>query len=280
MATERNIGLTGRFWCAAATGLSLAFAVPAAWAGEQIPTEQSELSVGAEQAGGIGTGDFNVNLEAAEWNDGSDFWAIPDSGSNQSLSYFTPRLGTFQLGPSYLPSADIGAQPGDASGDDRNFALSVNLSETFGGVNVGLGGDISRARSSNLQHDSSLGLQPNSELERYGVNLNLGYGSFTVTGAYAREVTSNLIEGDIWDAGIAYDTGDWSFGLHYLYSQFEASSPAFQSEDEVRAISGEVTYSIGPGFSARAQLSHAQWEDSSGAVDYGTVGILGFSYNF
>ena len=53
-----------------------------------------------------------------------------------------------------------------------------------------------------------------------------------------------------------------------------------QSEDEVRAISGEVTYSIGPGFFARAQLSHAQWEDSSGAVDYGTVGILGFSYNF
>lgn len=283
MATRPKTGLAVGVWSSAAIGLTLTFAMPAAWAGESLSHERLEVTSEVEQGGAFGDGDFNVNLEAAEWNDGSGFWAFPESGADSSLPYFTPRLGSLQLGPSYLPSADLGVQESDPtgpSGDDRNFALSVNLSETIGGVNVGLGGDFRSARSQTFQYDPALGVQPDSQLRRYGVNLNLGYGSFTVTGAYAKEVTSNLIEGDIWDAGIAYDTGAWTFGVNYLYSQFEATSPAFRSDDEIRAISGEVSYSIGPGFHARAQLSHAQWENSTGAVEHGTVGILGFRYNF
>lgn len=270
--------LAPSLWSATALGLAVAFAAPVAGAGEPRSLDRLSGAPEAELAG-----DFNVNLEAAEWNDGSDFWRFSEGGASQGLSYFTPRLGALQLGPSYLPTAGQMAQESDPAGpdaDDRGFALRVNLSESFGDINVGLGGDFSRGQSQGLQYDPALGRPPDSELRHYGVNLNLGYGSFSVTGAYAREVSSNLVEGDIWDAGIAYGTGAWTFGVNYLYSQFEANSSAYQTEDEVRAISGEVSYSIGPGFYARAQLSHAQWEDSSGTLDRGTVGILGLRYNF
>lgn len=272
MANKRPRSLTIRS-SSAAVALGLLFGAHSAWAGESPTLDGLETETNQ-------VGDFNVNLDAAEWNDGSAFWDQP--GSGQGLSYFTPRLGALQLGPSYLPTANYAGLESDPTGpgDDQNFALRLNLTESFGDLNVGLGGDFSSTRQQSLQTDPALGLQSDSQLRRYGINLNLGYGGFTVTGAYAKEVTSNLIEGDIWDAGIAYDTGDWAFGVNYIYSYYEAASPAYRSEDEVQAISGEVTYSIGPGFYARAQLSHAQWEDRSGAVEYGTLGILGFRYNF
>ena len=279
MAAKKQPGVAARLSARTALVLGLVLVTAAARAGSDEPTIGDPLLLPDAEQGGS---DFSVNLSAAEWNDGSDFWRLPDRGAGTGLGFFTPRIGALPVGPSYFPSAGLGAPSlgGQTSGpDEGDFALSLNLSETIGAVNVGLGGGIHSSRIADTD-DTALGGASDDELRGYGINLNLGYGGFTVSGAYAREASGGLVDGDVWDAGIAYDTGSWAFGLNYLYSEFEASSPALQSEDEVQAISGEVSYSIGPGFSARAALSHAQWEDSSGDLTRGTLGILGLRYNF
>ena len=280
MAAKRQTGVTARLCARAALTLGLVLLPAMSHAGSEEPAIGDPLVLPQDEQE---SSDFTLNLSATEWNDGSSFWRLPERGAGAGFGAFTPRLGTLPVGPSYLPSAGLGAQPLDGQADGRDegdFALSLSLSDTIGPVNVGLGGGVISARLADADDGTALGGASDDELRSYGINLNLGYGGFAVSGAYAREASGGLVDGDVWDAGVAYDTGSWAFGLNYLYSEFEASSPALQAEDEVQAISGEVSYSIGPGFSARAALSHAQWEDSSGERTRGTLGILGLRYNF
>lgn len=225
------------------------------------------------QAKSEATPDFAINLGATDWNDGSDFWRLAAAESEGSLAHFTPRTASW----GWESDETLGGSAAGSRSDD-SFALSIGLNESLGPLDLGLSGGYRATSGPRLPHE--VGASGAAELEQYKLNLNLGYAGFVVSGAYSREYSGYAAEGDIWDAGIAYGTGPWTFGVNYLYGSFRSAAPALQGDEQMTAVAGAVSYSLGPSFTARAQLSHAEWQDGAGFANSGTSGILGFHYNF
>ena len=238
-------------------------ALPALGAGQSAPY-QSALPSGPQAAS-----DFTINLGAANWNDGSDFWRLSTVEREDGLTSFTPRQGA-------LDWAFDGAAAGRSG--DEGVALTIGLRDSIGPVDFSLSGNYRAASLPRPPHE--VGLSRSGDLEQYRLNLNLGLAGFVLSGAYSREYDGSLAEGNLWDAGVAYGTGPWTFGVNYLYGTFQSTAPALPGEDEMSAIAGAVSYSIGPSFTARAQLSYTEWQGNAGLANGGTAGILGFQYNF
>jgi predicted porin len=142
--------------------------------------------------------------------------------------------------------------------------------------------------------------------------INLSYAGFTIGGSYANEMegkqacatsscatTTTFVpigpgtnttvvtpggiatstEGFAWDVGVSYAFGPWAFGVTYLHGETEGSL-ADPDQDELNAVSGGVSYALGPGITARGGVMWAEWSPESGDSQSGVAGALGLSFSF
>ncbi|MAU61187.1 MAG: hypothetical protein CMI62_10735 [Parvibaculum sp.] len=162
------------------------------------------------------------------------------------VTYFTPRFAGFQLGLSYTPDVTfngpntnrLGLVPSGVAVEDV-AEIALNYAGTFGSVDLGVDGFY-------VQGESPAGAA--SDPEEWGVGLNLGFGGFTLGGAWYQSedlaVTTLPIasgaglEEEVWTAGLSYATGPWTVGVSYL-------------TDELSGVGGSVeleTWQTGGGY--------------------------------
>lgn len=205
------------------------------------------------------------------------------SGDDEKIIYFTPRLAGFQIGLSYTP------EPTELSGDESTsdpfsgedswenvFEAGITWEYSFNAVDLGLSAVY-------LTADGTTANTP--DVEDYALGASVGFGGFTVGGAYAEKETDGIAavntgalleETTHWDVGATYGTGPWTFGLEYAEAQRDeiggtaavgtllvngVATGGGIDETDLRAITGGVAYSLGGG--ANVTLGYKYAEDDA-----------------
>ena len=133
-----------------------------------------------------------------------------------SIGYFTPRLAGFQLGATY-------------SRDGRQFSNSREDTDVVLHDLIGVGanyvnnfGDVSIAVSGGYVTASLPGAP---DPEAWAAGLVLGFGNFSVGGSYSdNSDQKNDIE--MFDLGVAYETGPWGVSFTYVHAEKEGALDA------------------------------------------------------
>ena len=212
----------------------------------------------------------------------------PDRGAEQeAVSYFTPRFSGLQFGATYTPprptagaNAEAALRSGQDSGPGSDIALGVNYLDSFWGVDVALTGGY---RSAALPGAGTLDIELSDEdasLQRYSVGTSIGFSGLRLGGSFARDLGDGPVSVQSWDAGVSYASGPWTIGVDYLRSAFIDTRGPGTDDEELHAVQAGLTYSVGPGIVASFNVLHSSREDREGNANSGTLGILGFSYNF
>ena len=204
------------------------------------------MFVGGEDAqAGTGGIDGDTNNLASAIN-------VQNTGDAAKATYFTPRVGGFQLGASYTPDT------GDDGGDDTDTGPggdSVNVIDVggnwvgaFGGVDltlsaVGLFGDA--------ESDDE------DDLLDYGVGGLLGIGGLAFGASWIQRTDRG--EADLIQLGLEYSFGNAGASLGYMY----VDEDRFDDEQHVYLVSGNV--GLAPGLTLKGDVSYNS--DDPGAND-------------
>jgi hypothetical protein len=213
---------------------------------------------------------------------------VNSTAEDNAVSYFTPRFSGVQFGATYTPrppaameEAVLPAQAGQLPVLRRDFAVGVNFLESIEGIDVTLSGGYESASTPTVPGLGETLPSQDEELERYSVGTSIGFSGLRLGGFYAKEVGEGSVSVSSWDAGVSYAVGPWTIGVDYLQSAFiDTSRPSTEGDDELRTVQAGVSYSVGPGIVASFNVLHSSLEDREGNASSGTLGIMGFSYNF
>ncbi len=172
-----------------------------------------------------------------------------DAGDdNVSVNYYSPDLYGFQFGLTYQPSADSdGLNDSNTlvTGDAELFAAGLSYMGSFEEVDLGL----------------SLGVASSEQFgereETYSFGGQVGYAGFTVV-SY---IEQNFDESWDYSAGLAYETGPWTFAGGW-------SQSGYQTVEDVNTYAGWVSYAVAPGVLTTAGVSYSE----GGNVDTGVNG--------
>ncbi len=216
---------------------------------------------------------------------------IDFSNDDNTVLYFTPNFSGFQLGVSYTPNASKG---NDASGNTdtsgtayhNGVAIAGTFNESFNGVGINIGASYGRAEAG----DGTKALSGGDDIEQVNVSGRVSVSGFTIGGAYASQIEGRTVfdsdsgvtstnEGESWGVGVTYSTGPWTVGVDYFNGEIE-DVIATAGEDELNAVSGGISYALGPGITADFTVLWAEFEDEAGPDQSGFAGIVGFSVGF
>ena len=209
------------------------------------------------------------------------------------LTYYTPRFYGFQLGVSYAPTLtgngdgkDFPVEADTVTEYHNGFAVGINYVEDFNGFGVAISGGYRRASIDDTR--ASYGFD---DYQAWSVGANFSYAGFTVGGSYAKEpdgkvslgktplATTTTTTGQAWDVGVSYSTGPWGIGVTYFHGETEGSVTD-PDDDEMQAISGGISYALGPGINLRAGIMWVDWENEAGLEQTGIAGAAGLNFSF
>ncbi len=211
------------------------------------------------------------------------------TAEQEGVSYFTPRFSGLQLGATYAPSRPTGAATAGAvplldqeSVPGNDLVLGVNYLDSFWGVDVALTGGY---HSSSLPGAGDLNIDivssdQDTSPQRYSVGTSIGFSGLRLGGSVVREVGDGSLGIQSWDAGVSYVSGPWTIGVDYLQSDLAGSGGTGTDGETRQAVQAGLTYAVGPGIVASFNVMHSSGENREGNANSGTLGILGFSYNF
>ena len=213
-----------------------------------------------------------LNLPSAVATGRHSTFSLMAADANK-VTYFTPRFAGFQLGLSYTPDVayngpnpnGLGVLPGGTLGRiDNVVEVALNYAGSFGAVDIGADGFY-------VTGEGNLGAVSNDP-EEIGGGLNIGFGGFTLGGAYYTSedlaVTSVPLpaalgfEEEVWTAGLSYATGPWTIGVAYLAD--EVSTPGASVDTTTWQTGGG--YNLGSGVDIGLDLQMTNVD--AGAVDY------------
>jgi len=214
--------------------------------------------------------------------------AIDVINDDNSFSYYTPRVGGFQFGGGFAPSASFNGNPQNGPVDKDGFtyrnavSFGLNFVETFGGLDVGASAGYARAQSGDGVDDVG-----GDDIEQVMAGLTLGLAGFKLFGSYANELEGRFsqagavsTEGESYLVGLNYAFDDsWSAGVAYRYGEVEGDR-AIGGDDELQAASFSISYKVGPGIKVATTLLWADWERDSGESTDGVALAAGFGLSF
>lgn len=193
------------------------------------------------------------------------------------VTYFTPRFAGFQLGLSYTPETTLNGpnangltiNPNNSSIEDV-IELALNYAGSFGGVDVGVSGFYVTGDAPTVGA---------SDPEELGFGLNLGFGGFTLGGAWYQSedlgATSTAItsvtgaEQEVWTLGLSYATGPWTVGIAYLQDEIDNTASISRKMSTWQTGGG---YNLGSGVDIGLDLQMSEVERGGiAASDYDVV---------
>ncbi|PCJ68786.1 MAG: hypothetical protein COA62_13205 [Rhodobiaceae bacterium] len=224
---------------------------------------------------------YNISTNAAgttSFSSRTSTYSLLAEDDNK-ISYFTPRLAGFQLGASFTPEVGgndpanngFGVSPTGSSVEEV-FEIAANYAGEFGGASVGVDVFYVTGEATGAGIDDP---------EEIGVGASVGFGGFTLGGAYTQ--TENIAAGtqatttaagtgtesDTWTVGLAYGTGPWTVGVAYFESETEAAGLLTDAENNFLQFGGG--YSLGAGVDIGLDIQII--EDTPSAVAAGGTSI-------
>lgn len=191
------------------------------------------------------------------------------------VTYFTPRFAGFQLGLSYTPETSyngpnpngLGLNPSNSSIEDV-VEVALNYAGSFGGLDLGVSGFYVSGDA-----PSPVAADP----EEWGLGLNLGFGGFTLGGAWYQSEDLGLfgvsapiastigLEEEVWTVGLSYATGPWTVGVAYLEDELSVTGGGRAKAKTWQTGGG---YNLGSGVDIGLDLQMTD-VDASGAAFFG-----------
>jgi|SaaInl4_100m_RNA_FD_contig_31_2375881_length_1250_multi_31_in_0_out_0_1 outer membrane protein OmpU len=182
---------------------------------------------------------------------------------SEKISYFTPRIGGFQVGVSYLPSlteGDNGEPESRAENPHEGFAAAANYNGKFSGVGVGLA-----AGYATIKPASPAVSVEASDPEGVAAGIRLDFGGLRVAYGYHREwnLSSEVAATDNGDTahqfGVKYKAGKNHFSVGYRNIQDEGQR-AVAAEDELNSVLVSYRRDLGPGVQYRLNFFWADYD--------------------
>lgn len=229
--------------------------------------------------------------------------ATPD----QKMNYFTPRMGGFQLGVSYMPENNIGANTtgnglsSKVSGviGSELLDIAANYTGKFGDANVAVFGSYFTSDS----EPAAIGGVAGDDVDGYSLGGQVGFSGFRVGGRYTKVNDMAGIGGaplaagaagldrTNWRVGVDYGAGPWMVGVAYIKLEQEIAGAVAGTkstrDDEIDYISVGGAYNLGPGIKMFGGLQFYDFQDSAnvGGASPGTeadmtVGVIGTKLSF
>lgn len=207
-----------------------------------------------------------------------------ENRSSVKLDYVSPSWNGLAFGVGYTPNVG-GARniANEYAVAHDSVAAGLAFSNTFSGVAVGAdvgyyqvqGADTGTAAAGS--GGMVRGLQS---------GLKAGMAGFTVGGSWlslwdhnATGVNSS-VEGNVWDAGVSYETGPYGVSVTYLESALAGATQAVgvaQAQDEAKYWSVAGKYTAGPGvvFDLSAVSADYQGEEGTDSTDSNGFAVIG-----
>mmetsp|Transcript_4931 Transcript_4931/g.15599 ORF Transcript_4931/g.15599 Transcript_4931/m.15599 type:complete len:376 (+) Transcript_4931:124-1251(+) len=224
---------------------------------------------------------YNMNNGGVTFSSRTSTFSLLAEDDNK-ISYFTPRLAGFQLGASFTP--DVGANDPVANGFGLSatnsavedvFEVALNYAGEFGGVSIGA--DVFYVTG------EAPGAGATGDPTEQGVGASLGWGGFTLGGAYtqvediaartqATVLTGN--ESDTWTVGLAYGSGPWTVGAAYLESETENTAGVNVGENSFIQVGGGYSLGAGVDIGLDIQIIEDQTGAAATEVDSTSAGVV------
>lgn len=207
----------------------------------------------------VGGEDFQAGTGGIDGDPANlDLPGAADSGDAAKVTYFTPRVGGFQLGASYAP--DNGDAENDSDDDVGEFEDFVELGANF---NTSAGGaDVTISAVAALG-GAEVG---DEDREDYAIGGGVEFGGLGIGVGYILKEDAD--EGDGFTVGAKYGFGPANVSAGYSYD-----NPDVGDESSVLAFSAD--YGLYPGVTVKADVAFNDDDDDTGADDDSTTaGVL------
>ena len=191
-------------------------------------------------------------------------------GDSEKLTYFTPRIGGFTVGLSYMPSQVEGGN-GDientGSGMHSGFAASIKYAGKMGALKLGAAAGYAQYKPAT----GTAGAANREDPRGYAVGIKATMGKITVgfgTGSESNissDATASATRGNsYYDMGVKYDAGKNKFSLGYMMSQ-DAADSTVAGDDETAV--GMLSYRrvLGKGVQWRANVMYGDFDGENAA---------------
>ena len=225
------------------------------------------------------------NPKNAVTDEDAELTNIISVGANFSESFNGVDVG-FAVGYEH---ADGPSKAGTAQTQLNIDARTTILGNLVGGTFAG-GFDLNSTTLTDAQEDEKAvvdGILANdkvaatdvSDPQIFKVGASIGSGGFSIAGSYGVYDSDGSDDGISYDIGASYSTGPWGVSVAYFHGEEEGTAGG--GDDEVDAVVGAVSYSLGPGIKTSLSILYAKWEDEGGVVESeSTMGILGLAISF
>jgi len=203
------------------------------------------------------------------------------NGDAQRLTYFTPRFSGLQAGVSYTPNSleDANGFSDLRAARANGWSPGLNYTNTLGGIRIAASAGLAYypaldAAASNTANGNAI--------KDWSAGLNLGFGDFTVGGAY-RVVDAPLAttDGSAWSIGAAYQSGPIAIHISYLQSTVNGTATVGDDVFKIGHLTG--AYTMGPGVDLIGSIFTLSYKDEAGAAannNSGSGGVVGIRLTF
>jgi predicted porin len=212
------------------------------------------VNYGAADGGAAVTGlDGTANLD----------YDMDPTGKNDKITYLSPIMNGFQIGLSYVPDSEEGADDREGIGTDnvddeigRTYEIAVRYEGQFNNVGVITGAGYSHGD----QEDDTNGINTTDDREVWNVGLDLDIGPFGVGAIYREDnAATDGDDEETWVLGADYTTGPFKLGASYL----DMENTEGTADLDTQRYSGGVTYTYGPGMTFRGSIGYIEHDGAA-----------------
>lgn len=212
----------------------------------------------------------NLPFDTADWvsNPGTvsvgTIGRVDVTSDGEAISYFTPRFAGFQVGASYIPSADedINNQRALSGGnaDFEGWSIGANFNKKFGGVGVGVAVGYATMEE---------GTAGRTDPEVWGVGARVDFSGFRVALSWvdrdSQETAgvTTVTGQETVEVGVRYTFGPNAVSVSHLDAESTASSRAAGDGDEGRSTFIAYRRTLGPGVFWKVTGILADFEDNA-----------------
>jgi predicted porin len=246
----------------------------------------------AMTTGYLGTWSTNVSLNMAF--DSNDWVSKPGtvgpggmmvnrvdlSSDAEHVSYFTPRFSGFQLGASYIPSAqeDVNNQRASTTVlDSEGWSMGINYVGKFGGVGVGIAAGYATMNESAGAAGNTVGID---DPEVWGIAGRFDFGGFRVSASWVDKNDQSATVGGVGVAGGGAGQEALEVGARYTFGPNAVSIAHMSVENDSQLLAADgdesrstfISYrrTLGPGVSWHAVAIFAEHDNGAAGAASGT----------
>jgi outer membrane protein OmpU len=226
------------------------------------------------------------NGVGVEENDATNVW-IPGSAGGaaartnmhsgavddrNTITYMSPKVNGIQVGASFTPTITTDTLvPRDATGGDGVRDNAWSLGASYSGSFTGdVAVKLSAGYTDGGNDDAAAG-----DLTVFTAGIQVGFGGFTVSGAYGSENDDAAGEDyNNFAASIGYSAGPMGVSVLYLTSKDD------QQNDKQDTLELGASYAMGPGVKAQASLYVVERTNAGNKAADGVAAVAGIRLDF